>query len=117
MGEVDLQAELLARERRVLEQAFAIEQLELSVAQLEARLRDLTAYQSVLAAVNAPPTERGRRRPSGGGANAVRGRAAGASSPAGPGKEDLGAVVERMTRVVAKLQAAAERKPEPCPCI
>ena len=108
-GTDELRVMLHQKDQQALEQAFTIEQHELTISQLQARLRDLTAYQSVLAAVNGSAERGSPPRPTGGGATGsarARGGGGSAAAAAGPSnKEELSAVVERMTRVVQRLQA------------
>lgn len=92
-----LRARLVASEERSLELSFTVEQLNLSVAQLEARVRDLLAYQSFLVASG---------EVSGGAIvsrSGSRGRGRGIATA--PGREELNAVVERMGRVIETLQS------------
>ena len=90
-----------------MEQSFALEQQEISISQLQGRLRDLAAYQTVLASASGAPSHSPPPQPSRGGG--ARGRGGGGGSggggSGGAGREELNAVVERMTRVIERLQA------------
>ena len=107
-SEVELRGLLLEREQKVMEQSFTLEQQEVTIAQLQGRLRDLSAYQSVLGGGGAGGAggaglaqSSGRSPPK---AAAAAGRGRGGSAGGGAGREELNAVVERMQRVIEKLQ-------------
>ena len=91
-----------------MEQSFALEQQEIAISQLQGRLRDLAAYQTVLASASGAPSP-SPPPPRGGGARGRGGGSASASAGGGAsgaaGREELNAVVERMTRVIERLQA------------
>ena len=91
-----------------MEQSFALEQQEISISQLQGRLRDLAAYQTVLASASGAPSHSPPPQPSRGGGARGRGGGGGGSGgggSGGAGREELNAVVERMTRVIERLQA------------
>lgn len=92
-----MHAALVAAEERALESSFTVEHLTLSVSQLEARVRDLTAYQAFLLASG------GGGAASGGGGGGSRGGAR-RRGGAVAGREEVQAVVERMGRVIETLQ-------------
>ena len=81
---------------------------EIAISQLQGRLRDLSAYQAVLSAGGAPAHSPARAAAAGGrGGAGARGRGGGGSAAGGggAGREELDAVVEKMTRVIERLQA------------
>ena len=93
-----------------MEQSFALEQQEISISQLQGRLRDLAAYQTVLASASGAPSHSPPPQPSRGGGARGRGGGSGGGGgggggSGGAGREELNAVVERMTRVIERLQA------------
>jgi hypothetical protein len=92
--------QLVRHEQKVMDQSFALQQQEQTIAQLHARLHDLTAYRSTLDAL-VGAAERAST------AHKVPGRTSSRVTKTGPsfaGSEELSAVLERMTRVVEKLQ-------------
>ena len=90
-----------------MEQSFALEQQEIAISQLQGRLRDLAAYQTVLASASGAPSHSPPPQPSRGGGARGRGGGSGGGGggSGGAGREELNAVVERMTRVIERLQA------------
>ena len=116
-GEVEVEEEeeslrgaLLQRDQRILEQGFALEAHELTIAQLQARLRDQQAYQSVLGSASGAPAASSahdaaspQRRPR----SAGPGGGGGGPGAAGErvGREEMNVVVEKMERVISNLQS------------
>ena len=108
VDEETLRSALLQRDQRLLEQGFTIEAHELTIAQLQARLRDQAAYQTLLASAGG-----GGERPSPprAGGSTARGRPATASGASGGGasdrvgREEMSAVVSKLEKIIANLQS------------
>lgn len=104
---------LLERDQKLLEQGFALEANELTIAQLQARLRDQAAYQSLLSSSGGGAAVGGGAAgaadkaspPRGGTGGGAGGRPRSAGAGGGVGREELGVVVEKMERVISNLQA------------
>lgn len=121
VAEIDklpLRTALLEKEQALLEQRFALEEHERTISQLQARLRDQGAYNSVLSKLSSGTTEFGQATGEVFAASRIsleRPRLASirvSSRSSAPGREELATVVEKMQRVVSNLQEenAALRK-------
>ena len=111
---VNLRAALLHRDQRILELEFSVEAHELTIAQLQARLRDQAAYQSLLTQTSvAVRTSDGGKPVGEGTARLARTRAGGAGETDAAsgiggnnpvGREEIAWTVEKMKHVIQNLQ-------------